>query len=302
MWYAYASQRDRQQAALLSRAEAAAAMVDQAFDSALAAFAAFKACLERGSRQNARVDRLMSLIGFFEPLQLPRSDDTQHIFAGLVRLQRGPDRAIDDDAVNERRRMPEPGHAIAKPAEGFQVLSRFSLWPMKNERRSLWNDDRERAFLAVAAFGKECDATFEVFFTWVSRSYLLGFEKRRKLLFLFRQGSSGILYLYLDVIGLLRSLQFSEVLTRFANLGLGISDQRHVVYGDENRMHLPSPEPFIHVDIDIEVWSGLHAFEPMQCFKPTHDQASSFARRSALDAAATRRASDHCTESQHSVQ
>jgi signal transduction histidine kinase len=37
VWYAYASQRDRQQAALLSRAEAAAAMVDQAFDSALAA-------------------------------------------------------------------------------------------------------------------------------------------------------------------------------------------------------------------------------------------------------------------------
>src|SRR5476649_2780496 len=38
----------------------------------------------RASRENARVDRLMSFVGFFEPLQLPRSDDTQHIFAGLV--------------------------------------------------------------------------------------------------------------------------------------------------------------------------------------------------------------------------
>jgi hypothetical protein len=209
----------------------------------------------------------MSFVGFFEPIQLPRSDDTQHIFAGLVRHQRGSDLPFDDDAVDERRRMPEPGHAIAEPAEGFQMLARFSLWPTENERRSLRNDDRERAFLAVTALGKECDAAFEVFFTWVFRSYLLGFEKRRKLLFFFRQSSSGILDLYLEFIGLFRSLQFSKVLTRFANPGFGISDQGHVVYRNENRMHLPSPDPFIHVDIDIEIWSRLHAFEPTQCFK-----------------------------------
>jgi hypothetical protein len=42
----------------------------------------------RASRQNARVDRLMALVGFFEPLQLPRSSDSEDIFTSLVRHER----------------------------------------------------------------------------------------------------------------------------------------------------------------------------------------------------------------------